>query len=120
MTSRLLVPFAITALLLSATSALPHASPVRTSPPSNGTVQNAPHEVSILFGERVEVSSDAIIVQDSGGARVDQGDARLDANGRIVRASLRALSAGVYTVGWRVRSADGHTAQGKFTFRVQK
>jgi methionine-rich copper-binding protein CopC len=120
MTSRLLIPFAVTALLLSATSALPHASPVRTSPPSNGSVQNAPREVSILFGERVEVASDAIIVQDASGARVDQGDARLDANGRIVRASLRELSAGVYTVGWRIRSADGHTAQGKFTFRVQK
>jgi methionine-rich copper-binding protein CopC len=121
MTGRLrLVPFALAALLLSATSALPHASPVRTSPPANGTVQNAPREVSVLFGERVEVSADAIIVQDANGARVDQGDARLDANGRIVRASLRALSAGVYTVAWRVRSADGHPAQGKFTFRVQK
>jgi methionine-rich copper-binding protein CopC len=121
MTGRLrLIPFAFVGLLFSATSALPHASPVRTSPPANGTVQNAPREVSILFGERVEVSSDAIVVQDANGARVDQGDARLDANGRIVRASLRALSAGVYTVAWRVRSADGHTAQGKFTFRVQK
>ena len=121
MTHRLrVIPFALAALLLSATSALPHASPVRTNPPANGTVPSAPREVSILFGERVEVSSDAIIVQDANGARVDEGNARVDANGRVVRASLRALSAGVYTVAWRVRSADGHTAQGKFTFRVQK
>ena len=121
MTSRLrLIPFALAALLLSATSVLPHASPVRTSPPADGTVQGAPREVSIVFGEPVEASSDAIIVQDAGGTRVDLGNAHLGANKRLVRATLRPLSAGVYTVAWRVRSADGHTAQGRFTFRVQK
>src|SRR5215475_5710645 len=115
-----LIALALAALLLSAISAFPHASPIRTSPPSDGTVQNAPREISILFGERVEVSADAIIVQDASGTRVDQGNAHLDNNGRIVRTALRPISAGVYTVAWRVRSADGHTAQGRFTFRVQK
>jgi methionine-rich copper-binding protein CopC len=115
-----LILLALAALLLSAISALPHASPIRTSPPTDGTVQNAPREVSVLFGERVEVSADAIIVQDSSGTRVDQGNAHLDNNGRIVRTTLRPISAGVYTVAWRVRSTDGHTAQGRFTFRVQK
>jgi methionine-rich copper-binding protein CopC len=111
---------ALAALLLSAISALPHASPIRTSPPTDGTVQNAPREVSVLFGERVEVSADAIVVQDSSGTRVDQGNAHLDNKGRIVRTTLRPLSPGAYTVAWRVRSADGHSAQGRFTFRVQK
>jgi len=120
MTRRLLIPFALSALLLSATSALPHASPVRTNPPANGTVQSAPGEVSIVFGERVEASSDAIVVQDASGTRVDRGDAHVGPTGRILRATLQSLSAGVYTVAWRIRSADGHTAQGKFTFRVQK
>ena len=114
-----LVPMALATLLLSATSALPHASPVRISPPADSTVQN-PREVSIVFSERVEAASDAIVVQDASGTRVDQGNASIGANGRIVRILLRPLSAGVYTVGWRVRSADGHTAQGKFTFRVQR
>src|SRR5438874_1415790 len=108
-----LIPMALAALLLSATSALPHASPVRTNPPAEGTVQN-PREVAIVFSERVEASSDAIMVQDASGTRVDQGNASLGTSGRIVRVLLRPLSAGVYTVGWRVRSADGHTAQGKF------
>jgi methionine-rich copper-binding protein CopC len=115
-----LMALALATLLLSAASAFPHASPIRTSPPTNGTVQSAPREVSVLFGERVEVAADAIIVQDASGTRVDQGHAHLDYNGRIVRATLRPISTGVYTVAWRVRSADGHTAQGRFTFRVQK
>jgi len=115
-----LIVLALATLLLSAASALPHASPIRTSPPTDGTVQNAPRQVSILFGERVEVSADAIVVQDASGTRVDQGDAHPDYNGRIVRTALRPISAGVYTVAWRVRSGDGHTAQGRFTFRVQK
>jgi methionine-rich copper-binding protein CopC len=115
-----LITWALAAVLLSAAPAFPHAWPIRTSPPTGGTVQNAPREVSVLFGERVEVSADAIVVQDASGTRVDQGDAHLDSNGRIIRTTLRPLSAGVYTVAWRVRSADGHTAQGRFTFRVQK
>jgi methionine-rich copper-binding protein CopC len=114
------IPLALAALLLSVASVFPHASPIRTSPPTDGTVQNAPREVSVLFGERVEVTADAIVVQDASGTRVDQGNARLDNNGRIVRTALRPISAGVYTVAWRVRSADGHSAQGRFTFRVQK
>src|SRR5262245_64997279 len=118
---RQLIAFALAPLLLlSATAALPHASPVRTSPAANATLQNAPREVSILFGERVQAPADAIIVQDASGSRVDEGNARVDSNGRVLRASLRPLSAGVYTVAWRVRSADGHTATGKFTFRVQR
>src|SRR5262245_66040698 len=118
---RQLIPLVTAALLLiGATPALPHASPVRTSPPADATVQNAPREWSILFGERVQAPADAIIVQDASGSRVDQGNARVDSNGRVLRASLRPLSAGVYTVAWRVRSADGHTATGKFTFRVQR
>jgi methionine-rich copper-binding protein CopC len=112
-----LVLMALAALLFSATSALSHASAVRTNPPAEGTVQN-PREVSIVFSERVEASSDAIVVQDASGTRVNQGSASLGANGRIVRTLLRPLSTGVYTVAWRVRSADG--AQGRFTFRVQK
>ena len=93
-----LIPFALAALLLSAVSALPHASPIRTSPPTDGTVQNAPREVSVLFGERVEVSADAIIVQDASGTRVDQGNAHLDNNGRIVRTALRPISAGSISI----------------------
>jgi methionine-rich copper-binding protein CopC len=107
-------------LLLGTTSALPHASLVRASPPVNSTVQNAPREVAILFNERVQAPPGAIAVQDASGARVDEGDARLDSNGLVIRASLKPLTAGTYKVNWRIRSADGHTAEGSFTFRVRR
>jgi methionine-rich copper-binding protein CopC len=118
---RQLLPLALSPmLLLSTTSALPHASVIRSSPPADATLKSAPREVSILFGERVQAPSDAIIVQDGNGARVDQGNARVDGNGHVMRVSLRPLSGGAYIVAWRARSADGHTARGTFTFRVQK
>jgi methionine-rich copper-binding protein CopC len=107
-------------LLLGTTSAFPHASLVRASPPINGTVQNAPREVSILFSEKVQAPPGAIAVRDASGARVDEGEARLDSNGRVIRASLKPLSPGTYKVNWRIRSADGHTAEGSFTFRIRQ
>jgi methionine-rich copper-binding protein CopC len=116
-----LIPVGLALSIVAGVStALAHSTVVRTSPPSNGSVQNAPREVSILFSERVQAAPDAIVVQDANGARVDQGDARLDSNRRVVRVSLKPIAAGTYKVNWRIQSPDGHTAQGSFSFRVRQ
>jgi len=100
-------------------AALAHSTVARSSPAANSTLQNAPREVAILFSERVEASADAIVVQDASGARVDQGNARSENNGRGVRTTLKPLAGGTYKVNWKIRSADGHVADGTFTFRVR-
>jgi methionine-rich copper-binding protein CopC len=46
----------------------------------------APRDVSILFNRKVEAASDAITVEDADGARVDQGDTRVESNGCVIRA----------------------------------
>jgi methionine-rich copper-binding protein CopC len=119
--NRWLIPTVTAVLWLAgAQLALPHASLIRASPPANSAVQTAPREVSLLFSERVRAAPGAIAVRDAKGARVDKGDIRLDTNGRIVRTSLQPLGPGSYRVNWRVRSNDGHTVQGSFTFRVRQ
>jgi methionine-rich copper-binding protein CopC len=119
--SRCLSPLLlIVALLAGATLALAHSQVVRTNPAANANLQNAPRDVSILFNQKVEITPDAIAVEDASGARVDQGDARSESNGRVVRASLKPLAAGAYTVKWRVKSSDSHTVEGTFSFTVRR
>ncbi len=119
LTQRLLPLLLIVFCVTNATPALPHASLVRSSPPANAALKTAPRDVSILFSERVRAAPDAVAVRDAKGSRVDQGDARMEGNGRVVRTSLQPLAAGTYRVNWRVQSADSHTVQGSFTFHVR-
>jgi len=104
-------------LLLGATLAFPHSEALHTSPAANAVLQTAPREVSVLFNQKVEAA--AIAVEDASGARVDQGNTRTESDGRVIRASLKPLTAGAYTVKWRVKSADTHTVEGTFSFRVR-
>jgi methionine-rich copper-binding protein CopC len=107
------------ALLASGSQALAHAAALGANPKPNSVLRSPPRDVAIVFSERVQAASDSIVVQDAGGARVDQSNARSESNGRVVRATLNPLSPGTYKVIWRVRSADGHVAEGTYTFRVR-
>ena len=118
--ARLIPLLLIPALLAGANVAFAHSKAVRTNPPDNATLQSAPRDVSILFNERVRAAPDAIAVEDANGTRVDQGDTRVESNGRVIRASLKPLSAGTYKVKWRVQSSDTHTVEGSFSFRVRQ
>jgi copper resistance protein C len=114
-------PFVLSAfMLLGASSACPHAIIVRSNPSPNATVQTAPREVAIFFSERIRATPSSIVVEDADGAQLDEGDSRVDANGRVMRVTLKALAAGTYNVKWRVQSIDTHSSEGTFVFRVQK
>jgi methionine-rich copper-binding protein CopC len=116
-----IAPFVlIGSMLLGAPSAFPHALVVRSNPSANATVQTVPREVAIFFSERIQATRGSIVVEDTNGLRVDDDDSRVDANGRVVRVTLKALSAGTYKVTWRVQSVDTHKSEGTFIFRVQK
>ena len=108
-TRRRIAPFVLSAfVMLGMPSAFPHALVVRSNPSANASVQTAPREVSIFFSERIEAARAAIVVEDANGLRVDDDDSRVDLNGRVVRVTLKPLSAGTYSVKWRVRSTDTH------------
>jgi methionine-rich copper-binding protein CopC len=59
------------AALAAATQALAHAHLERASPPANGSLRNAPREVSISFSENLEGSFSSITVVGAGGAPRD-------------------------------------------------
>ncbi len=89
-------------------------------PAANAVLQEAPHEISIRFSERVEPRASSLQVLDSHGRRLDDGMATVVPDDPwLYHVTLPALAAGVYTVSWRVMSADdGHVTEGAYVFAV--
>jgi copper transport protein len=99
---------------------LAHAELVRSLPEANAALDNAPASIELFFSEALEPAFSTIAVSDARGAQMDNGDARLDpADPAHLRASVRSLPEGVYTVSWKAFSAvDGHALSGQYTFAV--
>jgi methionine-rich copper-binding protein CopC len=117
---RLTVAAAAAALLLCAAgAACAHAHLIRATPAAGDAVKAAPAEVTLKFNERLEPAFSTAVIRDSAGKQVDKGDAHVDqADRTVIRVSLPPLQPGVYTVEWRVMSADTHKVNGTFTFKV--
>ncbi len=105
---------------LPATPAGAHAVPAAMEPPPNARLDRAPGEVVIRFTERVEARPSSLEVLDARGQRVEQGAAAVvPGDPWRYRVALPALPDGVYTVAWRVLSADdGHVTSGAHVFTV--
>jgi methionine-rich copper-binding protein CopC len=107
----LLLPYEIGAAR--AHSLLDHADP------RVGNIVKSPRIVSLWFTQNLESSFSGIEVLDAGGARMNVGNALVDSHDRkLLRAPVRVLPPGTYTVKWHVLSVDTHTTDGVFTFRV--
>lgn len=109
----------VLALLLSPAAAWAHAHLDRSAPAAGAALPEAPKEVAIWFTEAVEPKFSAIEVRDAKGALVNDGGASgVAGNTAQLQVKLKPLTAGTYTVKWRVLSVDTHRSQGDFTFRV--
>jgi copper transport protein len=110
---------ALALLLLPASPASAHAVLVSSDPADGARVAAAPAAVRLTFDEAVSLPPDATVVLAATGQRVDEGPARLD--GRVVVVPLRsAVPAGVYSVSWRLVSADSHVVSGSIRFGVRR
>jgi methionine-rich copper-binding protein CopC len=118
----LIAPLAAVLLLVVSISppALAHAFPDHSVPAVGGTLAQSPAEVRIWFTQKLEPSFSTIEVLDASGARVDQGDTKVDAQDpTLLRVSVKPLAAGTYNVVWHVVSVDTHTTEGNFSFTVR-
>ena len=107
-------------LVASAPAAHAHAVLEQTTPAAGAVVATAPAQVTLRFGEQVAVQQGSVRVFDPGLHRVDVGGTHhVGGSGSVVGVDLpRTLSAGTYTVTWRVISADSHPVDGSFTFSI--
>jgi copper transport protein len=74
----------------------------------------------VRFSERVEAHASSLRVFDGHGRRIEAGNAIVDAaDPWLYRVTLQPVTAGAYTVSWRVMSADdGHLTEGSYVFVV--
>ena len=109
---------AVLLLPLGIAAAYAHAFLDHADPRVGNTVKS-PRIVSLWFTQNIESTFSTIEVLDSNGARMNAGNALVDAKDRkLLRVPVRVLPAGTYTVKWHVLSVDTHTSEGNFTFHV--
>jgi methionine-rich copper-binding protein CopC len=103
-----------------------HARLVRSNPPSKAEMAQAPESVELWFNELLDDGFNSVEVFAAGEPDAKQrtnlvkGKAKLDPKDRThLIVQMPRLSPGEYTVEWRVLSRDGHSAPGRFTFRVK-
>jgi methionine-rich copper-binding protein CopC len=106
-------------LLLGVGAAHAHAFLDHADPRVGNTVKSPPRAVALWFTQNLESAFSTIEVLDANGARMNAGNASVDASDRkLLRVPVKVLPAGTYTVKWHVLSVDTHTTEGNFTFHV--
>lgn len=120
---RLLAVLALAGLGLFALAvpASAHNSLVSSNPVNEATLDAGPQTVVLTFDQPVQEGEglNSVAVTGPDGTQWQGGPAKVDSN--VVSAPVRALGpAGIYTVGYRIVSADGHPVSGKVTFTLSK
>jgi len=105
-----------------AVQGLAHATPESAIPPIDGSVDQAPPQLEIIFSQEVGEGTLIEVVGPDGQA-VHAAPAEIDLNDpdrkRVTVPLYGNLPAGVYTVNWTSVSAeDGDTDSGSYTFTV--
>lgn len=106
---------ALAVLLATAPRAAAHNALQGTDPADGATVATAPERITLTFDQPAQALGTEIVVLGPDGATVSTGAAEL-VDQSVSQALTAALPAGVFTVQWRVTSADGHPLSGEFTF----
>ncbi|MFT8322153.1 MAG: copper resistance CopC/CopD family protein [Bacillus sp. (in: firmicutes)] len=97
-----------------------HAYITKASPAEGESVESPPKEVTIEFNEKIQSGFTNITVLNSSGKRVDKKNVAIDKQtGKIVSVELENdLPNDVYSIEWRVLSADGHSVSGIIPFSI--
>jgi methionine-rich copper-binding protein CopC len=102
-----------------------HAKLLRSSPPDKGELATAPKQIELWFSELLDDKFNSIEVYSSAElsakthTALTEGEAKVDPKDRThLTVTLKGLAPGEYTVDWRVLSMDGHSAPGRFSFKV--
>lgn len=98
-----------------------HNSLTESNPTNESTMDTGPDEVTLTFNLPVREGEglNSVAVTGPGGDHWEAGPATVASN--VVSTPVRKLGPkGVYTIGYRIMSADGHPVRGKLTFTLTK
>jgi methionine-rich copper-binding protein CopC len=97
-----------------------HVFPDHSEPKAGETVAGPQANVRIWFDGAMEPLFSSIVVRDTSGKQVDNGDGRVDSSdSTLIEVSLPSLPAGTYHVFWNVVARDGHRTVGDYTFIME-
>lgn len=108
------------AMVTTATPASAHNVLISTDPAKNASLETGPARITLTFDAPVQGGDiNQVAVTGPGGTRWAEGSVTI--TGNVVTAPVRPLGpAGVYTVGFRILSADGHPVEDQYTFTLTK
>lgn len=96
-----------------------HAVLVEAFPAKHDELEEPPTHIRLLFNEPVTADFNPVAVYNYRGERVDKGNGRVShGNARLVVADLPELPDGLYSVTYRVTSADGHLVTDTYAFTI--
>ena len=105
------------ALLLGAAPAFAHTRLESSNPTDKSSVDAAPESVSLTFNEDISAEFATMSVVGPDGTNYQTGQVSA-AGGQVSTAVSPLGPAGVYQIGYRVVSDDGHPVQGKVSFTL--
>ncbi|GKU84768.1 copper resistance CopC/CopD family protein [Niallia sp. NCCP-28] len=112
--------FLFISFFLLQSNASAHAYITNSTPVENESLDKAPKEVKIEFNEKIQSGFTVLNVLNSAGERVDKKDVAIDKQTqKSISVTLKnGLKNDVYTVEWRILSADGHSVSGMIPFSI--
>jgi copper transport protein len=111
----LLIPLAV---WLASGQAFAHSSLVKAVPAPDSRLDQPPAQIELTFNERLERELYDIRVFDRNGRSVADGKAKMSEDRREIRLPLPKLADGIYTVSYKILSADGHPVSGSYVITV--
>jgi copper resistance protein C len=108
---------ACVALLLGAAPAFAHTRLESSDPVDKSSVDTAPASVSLTFNEAISAEFATLSVVGPDGTNYQSGPVSAS-NGQVSTAVSPLGPAGVYEIGYRVVSDDGHPVSGKVAFTL--
>ncbi|WP_164716314.1 copper resistance CopC/CopD family protein [Paenibacillus whitsoniae] len=95
-----------------------HSTLVDASPPANSSLTESPDHIRLLFNERLEKELFEIKVLDKNGRPTTKQAAEMSLDQKEISLQLPTLSEGIYTVSYKIISADGHPVKGSYVFMM--
>lgn len=102
-----------------------HAKLESSTPKDKAKLKETPKQIELRFSELLDDKFNTVEVYPSSQVKekthsnLADGEPKVDAKDHTrLTVSLKSLPPGDYTVDWRVLSRDGHSAPGRFTFKV--
>ncbi|MEX2462354.1 MAG: copper resistance protein CopC [Paenibacillaceae bacterium] len=117
--SRLLLSLiALICIMLMPSKLYAHSSLIAESPTPSSVIATSPAKVELTFNERLEKELFYIKVFNSTGKSVTNNKTVMSTEQKQLELALPLLIDGIYTVSYKILSADGHPVGGSYVFTI--